>query len=170
MARRVLAAAAALVTFTAVPAAAQYGQGATLGVSAGTAVRGAPIAVAGSGFAAGELVSLAFGSSCGPKPADGAVVGSVQADRAGEISTRLTVPATARPGRHGIRAGGRWVTSCTDLLVVASATEVGSGITRTAAPGQAAGRGVALLGRRGLAILLGGGLLLVLAHRRPSGA
>jgi outer membrane protein assembly factor BamB len=52
----------------------------------------------GSGYAGGEVVALFF---------DGVRVGSDFANRAGKLNTRITVPAAALPGDHGVEAVGQ---------------------------------------------------------------
>src|SRR5262249_43354045 len=62
---------------------------------------GATVAASGTGFAAGEQVSLRWDSAAG------SVLGTATADASGSISGgTLTIPASAAVGAHGIRAVG----------------------------------------------------------------
>lgn len=68
-------------------------------VSPASGTAGAQVTVAGSGFYAGESVTLTW---------DGVtVLGTVKTSASGSFSTNVTIPATAKAGTHSLAAQGR---------------------------------------------------------------
>ncbi len=91
-----IASGAAVLALTGtVPAALAGGGGPSVSVRPGLAWPGLPATVTGSGFQAGQPVVLSF---------DGARLGRVTAGGSGGFTGRVTVPSTAKPGRHRLVA------------------------------------------------------------------
>lgn len=144
--------------------AAPYGTTtATVGLSTTAPCAGGTMSASGSGFGAGESVSLVLNSE--PQSA-----GTVQADADGRFSASVTIPA-GLTGRHVLTATGASTGSVTsgsftivascDATPVAAQGSSGGGLAYTGVPAYALAAGAILL-------LLGGAVLLFLGRRRSN--
>jgi len=87
-----------LVLMLAVAASANFAFAATVSISPAAGPPTTNVTVSGSGFTAGEKVSLAF---------DASTAASATADAAGNFSHSVLIPKSAHPGAHNLQATGQ---------------------------------------------------------------
>ncbi|MCU4187264.1 hypothetical protein K6U06_23075 [Acidiferrimicrobium sp. IK] len=151
---------------------AAYGPtgGATVTASTTTAAPGQPIALAGSGFAPSESISIVLHST----PVQ---LATVQATPAGTFSTTVTIPTNTTPGQHEIIATGltSGVTATFPITIVGSSAATAPAAATTSGASSGGGSSLAFTGADiaasvavGVGALAVGGLLTLSSRKRRS--
>jgi hypothetical protein len=138
--------------FGATSAEAYLGTSVSISVGQSSVGQGGSVPVSGSGFQPNSEVTLTL------RPGS-AVLGTVTADSAGHFSTSVTVPAGTSAGSYQIVATDQIGDSAIAAVTVTAST------TTPGAPFNT-GVAVASIGSVGIALLVGGGLLLVFGRKR----
>jgi len=101
-----------LITVLLVISGIQFSYAATIGLSSRTASPNSDVTVAGSGFVAGEMVTLSL---------DKKIVAAAKADEKGSLEAVIRIPRTASPGEHGLKASSPLSGDTSSLTIVVGA-------------------------------------------------
>lgn len=150
--------------------AAPYADQTTIGVSDQTPSEGSSFTISGAGFKAGEHVRIVLDN--------GDFLGTATADSTGQYSFSVTLPS-GLTGTHSIIAtgetSGKVATSSISISAPTSSSSNGSASGSSSSSGTSSGSGTGLaytgvavvgIGSIGLALLVGGGAMLLLGKRR----
>lgn len=151
----------AALTLTSPASAAPYTNQTTVGVTDQTPCEGCSFTVSGDGFTPGERVRIVLDN--------GDFLGTAVADSSGHFSFSVTLPS-GLTGTHSIIAtgetSGRTATSSVSISAPTS-TGSASGSSSSSGSGLAyTGFAVAGIGGIGVALLIGGGAMLLIGKRR----
>ncbi len=150
----------ATVSFATSASAAPYTSQPTLSVSTQTPAVGASLTVSGAGFAAGENVSLTLHTVVYN-------LGTATTDGSGSFTTTVTLPAGVS-GTHTIVALGLGSGRSASITLTIGSGTAGGGGSNGGLPNT--GAAVMGVGGLGLALLIGGGLMLLVGRRRSVSA
>lgn len=146
-----------VVVFAAASDAAPYISQPTLSVSTQNPTEGASLGVSGAGYGANEQVNLTLQSATYN-------LGSAMTDGSGSFSTTVTLPAGVTGTHTIVGVGATYADVASVGIVISAATGGGGGGGGGGLPNT--GAAVMGLGGVGVALLLGGGLMLLAGKRR----